>query len=75
MNPQPIANKHYRPDVEFYVHAWNRGFHPTGSLADKLRVSRITSPRGPARFAHPTTKPDALMDKIMANVAGASVCD
>ena len=74
-NPQPIANKHYRPDVEFYVHAWNRGFHPVGDMADKMRVSRITSPRGPARFAHPTTKPDALMDKIMANVAGDTVCD
>lgn len=74
-NPQPLANKHYRPDIEFYVHAWNRGFHPAGGMADKLRVSRITSPRGPARFAHPTTKPDALMEKIMANVAGMSVCD
>lgn len=74
-NPQPIANKHYRPDVEFYVHAWNRGYHPAGELADKLRVSRITSPRGPSRFNHPTIKPDALMDKIMANVVGATVCD
>lgn len=74
-NPQPIANKHYRPDVEFYVHAWNRGYHPAGDLAELLRVSRITSPRGPARFGHPTTKPDALMTKILANVRGQSVCD
>lgn len=74
-NPQPIANKHYRPDLEFYVHAWNRGFHPTGEMADLLRVSRITSPRGEARFDHPTTKPDALMDKILANVPGEAVCD
>lgn len=74
-NPQPLANKHYRPDVEFYVHAWNRGYHPAGDMPDKLRVSRITSPRGGARFNHPTTKPDALMDKIMANVAGGTVCD
>ena len=50
-------------------------FRYFGGMADKLRVSRITSPRGPARFAHPTTKPDALMEKIMANVAGMSVCD
>ncbi|HET9511824.1 MAG TPA: site-specific DNA-methyltransferase [Sphingomonas sp.] len=74
-NPQPIANKHYRPDAEFYVHAWNRGYHPVGAIGDKMRVSRITSPRGPARFDHPTTKPDALMTKIIGNVAGESVCD
>jgi site-specific DNA-methyltransferase (adenine-specific) len=74
-NPQPIANKHYRPDIEFYVHAWNRGYHPAGEAKDKLRVSRITSPRGAARFDHPTTKPDDLMAKIMRNVAGDTVCD
>lgn len=74
-NPQPIANKHYRSDVEFYVHAWNRGFHPAGQIGDKLRLSRISSPRGAARFDHPTTKPDALMDKIILNTAGTSVCD
>lgn len=74
-NPQPVANKHYRPDVEFYVHAWNRGFHPQGQANDKLRVSRITSPRGAARFDHPTTKPDELMAKIIRNVAGDRICD
>lgn len=74
-NPQPIANKHYRPDVEFYVHAWNRGYHPAGDMADLFRVSRITSPRGPSRYDHPTTKPDALMTKIITNIAGDSVCD
>lgn len=74
-NPQPVANKHYRPDCEFYVHAWRHGYHPQGTANDKLRVSRITSPRGAARFDHPTTKPDALMAKIIANTAGASICD
>lgn len=74
-NPQPVANKHYRPDCEFYVHAWNRGYHPTGDMSDKLRVSRIGSPRGLARFDHPTCKPDDLMTKIMRNVAGETVCD
>jgi DNA modification methylase len=38
-------------------------------------VSRITSPRGAARFDHPTTKPDDLMAKIIRNVAGETVCD
>lgn len=74
-NPQPVANKHYRPDCEFYVHAWRHGYHPQGAANDKLRVSRITSPRGPARHGHPTTKPDALMAKIVANVAGDTICD
>jgi len=74
-NPQPVANKHYRPDAEFYVHAGNRGFHPQGDMTEKLRVSRIYPPRGEARFGHPTTKPDELMTKIMANVAGYTVCD
>lgn len=74
-NPQPVANKHYRPDAEFYVHAWNRDYHPAGRMADLLRVSRISSPRGAARFDHPTTKPDQLMAKIVTNAAGDSVCD
>ena len=74
-NPQPVANKHYRPDSEFYVHAWNAGYHPDGNMADKLRISRISSPRGTARFDHPTTKPDELMDKIIRNVRGVQICD
>lgn len=74
-NPQPVANKHYRPDIEFYVHAWNRGYHPAGNLAELLRVSRIGAPRGPARFGHATTKPDALMTKILTNVRGETICD
>lgn len=74
-NPQPVANKHYRPDVEFYVHAWQRDYHPRGEMAEKLRVSRVTSPRGLAKFDHPTPKPDILMSKIVANVAGETICD
>lgn len=75
VNPQPIANKHYRSDVEFYVHAWAKGFHPAGDVNEKLRCRRFASPRGEARFDHPTTKPDALMDSIIRNVAGTTVCD
>lgn len=74
-NPQPVANKHYRPDLEFYVHAWSRGFHPAGDLADKLRHTRMSSPRGAAKFDHPTRKPDALMDKIVLNAGGKTICD
>jgi site-specific DNA-methyltransferase (adenine-specific) len=74
-NPQPLANKHYRPDVEFYVHAWNRGYHPQGELTEKHRLRRVSSPRGDARFDHPTCKPDELMASIIRNLAGDSICD
>lgn len=74
-NPQPIANKHYRADCEFFLHAWHRGHHPQGELADKNRIRRLSPPRGAARYGHPTTKPDTLMSGIVANIAGESVCD
>jgi site-specific DNA-methyltransferase (adenine-specific) len=74
-NPQPVANRHYRPVMEFYVHAWNKPFYPRGELADLDRQVIAYSPRGDAKFGHPTVKPEAVMDKIMRNVAGATVCD
>ncbi len=72
-NPQPVANKHYRPDTEFYVHAWQQGFHPQGDLADKARF--LLSPVGKSSYDHPTVKPDAVMNKIITNVAGRDICD
>jgi site-specific DNA-methyltransferase (adenine-specific) len=74
-NPQPFANKHYRPDVEFYVHCWSRGYHPQGGLSEKARTVDAYSVRGKAKRGHPTVKPDAVMDKIVRNVAGSTVCD
>lgn len=74
-NPQPVANKHYRPVMEFYIHAWNRGFHPQGTLDDLDRQIVAMSPRGEAKFGHPTVKPDAVMDKVILNCGGRSVCD
>lgn len=74
-NPQPLANRHYRPVHEFYAHAWSSGFHPWGTLAQLDRQVVATSPRGDDKFGHPTVKPDAVMDKIMVNVAGRTVCD
>lgn len=75
-NPQPVANKHYRPDREFFVHAWSAGYHPQGELADKARSITAAPDRAlKTRFGHPTIKPPAVMDKIMANVAGRKVCD
>lgn len=75
-NPMPVANKHYRPDAEPYVHAWLRGYEPTGSLAQLRRFVVASAQRTlKARFGHPTIKPPAVMDKIMANVTGETVCD
>jgi DNA methylase len=72
--PMPVANKHYVPELELYFHAWNRGYHPAGDLADLKRVFACRS-RALKDFGHPTVKPDPLMDKIMTNVAGRTVCD
>lgn len=72
-NPMPVANKHYMPDLEPYIHAWNKDGHPLGDLSDKKRTIRTTN--GKSEFDHPTCKPDAVMDKIMRNVNGDSVLD
>jgi DNA methylase len=74
-NPQPTANKHYRSDCEFWLHAWSPGYHPQGAPGDLLRVRRFSSPRGAARFDHPCPKPLDLMASIMANLSGQTICD
>lgn len=75
-NPLPVANKHYQPDSEPYVHAWQFGYEPQGELRDKRRFVVARSCRATKeRFGHPTIKPDEVMDKILRNVAGSSVCD
>lgn len=75
-NPMPVANKHYRPDCEPFIHAWQRGYEPTGSLTDLRRfVIASASRKDKERFEHPTIKPDRVMNKIMSNVAGSSICD
>lgn len=74
-NPQPVANKHYRPVMEFYVHAWSAGHHPQGNLSQLDRQIISASPRGKQKFEHPTVKPDVVMDKIVINVTGTRICD
>lgn len=72
--PSPHANKHYLADVEPYVHAWNAGYHPQGGYPEKSRM--VQGRALPSKtFGHPTVKPDAVMAKIIANVAGRTVCD
>lgn len=75
-NPMPVANKHYRPDAEPFVHAWQRGYEPRGSLAELRRFVIARACRDTkARYGHPTIKPDAVMAKILRNVAGETICD
>lgn len=72
--PMPVANKHYVPEIELYFHAWNQSYHPQGDLAELKRIFTCRS-RALKDFGHPTVKPDPLMDKIMKNIAGNTVCD
>lgn len=73
-NPMPVANQHYQPDTEIYVHAWNPGFHPVGPLSRKQRF--IVAPNGQdGSIGHPTVKPLPVMLKIVGNVGGDQVCD
>ncbi len=72
-NPIPVANKHYLPDTEFFIHAWQEGAHPLGEHKDKRRY--IIANNGKSGFDHPTVKPLEVMEKIMRNVNGESVID
>lgn len=72
-NPMPVANKHYRPDTEFYVHAWRKGGHPVGDLRDLGRY--VIAPVGKSIYNHPTSKPLPLMEKIIRNVQGDTILD
>lgn len=73
-NPSPMANKNYLADMEPYIHAWNRGYHPQGEHHDKHRWIQCGSIRKSV-YDHPTVKPADLMEKIARNVAGITVCD
>ncbi len=73
-NPPPHRNRHYLADTEFFVHAWQHGFHPVGQHHDMHR--HVTANPPPSKvFNHPTVKPDAVMDKIVRNVPDGVICD
>lgn len=72
-NPTPFANKNYKPDLEPYIHAWRKGFHPQGDPIDLSHI--IETPVIKSPYDHPTVKPDKVMNKIMNNVAGETVID
>jgi len=73
VNPMPVANRHYKPDTELYVHAWNGKGYPIGQLEDKSRYT--FAPVGKSDFAHPTVKPLRLMEKVIRNVQGNLILD
>lgn len=72
-NPVPVHNKHYLPDTEFFIHAWNEGGYPLGKYSDKSRY--IISNNGKSEYKHPAVKPQDVMDKIIVNVNGETVLD
>jgi hypothetical protein len=86
-NPSPHHNKSLIADVEEffmcwtedgafdYFHAWQRGYHPSGD--DHHDFHRyVTAVAQPSKiYGHPTVKPAAVMDKIMRNINGQTVCD
>lgn len=64
-NPMPVANKHYIPDTEIYIHCWRKPFFPQGELSDKGRW--ISAPVGKSKYDHPTVKPQKIMRKCVTN--------
>lgn len=73
-NPAPHRNKNYLFDCEPYFHAWNEGFHPVGEHHDMHR--HVFAPTAASKIHnHPTVKPDKVMDKILRNINGHTICD
>lgn len=72
-NPIPFANKNYKADLECYIHAWRKGFHPSGKPSDLSRIT--TTPIIKSPYDHPTVKPDVIMNKIVSNVTGETIID
>jgi DNA methylase len=74
--PAPHRNKNYLADTEVYFHTWNRSYHPVGAHEDMNRyIIAGRMPGAKAMYRHPTVKPEAVMDKIMRNVNGQTICD
>jgi site-specific DNA-methyltransferase (adenine-specific) len=73
LNPMPVANMNYQPELELYYHAWNKGAFPVGTLAELKRV--WIGNTGKSEFDHPTVKPLPLMKKIITNVNGNLILD
>lgn len=74
--PAPMANKHYVSDTEFYIHSWNKGHHPLGTIKDLARYHIEGSARSLRKITgHPTVKPHELMMKIVTNMNASVILD
>jgi len=73
-NPLPVANKNYDPSLEFFIHAWNKGSHPVGTLAE-LKRYHISANGKDKSIGHPTAKPLGLMNKIVRNANAQEIFD
>lgn len=86
-NPAPHHNRSLIFDIEEffmcwtedgakdYFFAWHRGHHPAGQEHHDFH-RYVTAPVEPSKtHDHPTVKPAKVMDKIMRNIAGETVCD
>lgn len=72
-NAMPLANRNYRPDTEYVIHAWKKHRYPLGSLSDLSRY--IMAPIEKHDFDHGTVKPVNVMRKFVRNANGETVCD
>jgi DNA modification methylase len=73
-NPMPVANRHYQPDTEFWVHGWKKTHAPCGLLSEKSRF--YIGPGGQdTSIGHPTVKPIGLMLKVVKNVFAETILD
>lgn len=72
-NAMPVANRNYRPDTEYIVHAWKKDHYPVGRLDQLSRY--ILSPIRKNRFGHGTVKPIEVMDYLVANMQAKTICD
>jgi site-specific DNA-methyltransferase (adenine-specific) len=72
-NPMPVCNKHYVPELEPYIHAWQKVAHPVGDVSTLRRI--VQTAVGKSVYNHPTVKPDAVMDKIISNVNADTIID
>lgn len=67
-NPMPVANKHYVPDTELYIHAWRGEGYPKGELMEKRRFF-FSEPIQKSKYGHPTIKPQSVMRKVVENAS------
>lgn len=66
-NPLPVANKHYVPDSELYIHAWRAPAFPQGEMSEKSRI--VIDKVGKSAVDHPTVKPQKIMRKVVTNAS------